>query len=120
MRKCSNARTTPRASAPSIWPATGATEKRKGVVMTLNAFTATKAASKLLFVLLTSAALTTVCCAQQTQIQRGEYLARAGDCVSCHTAKNGAPYSGGLRMDTPFGYLLSPNITPDRETGIGA
>ena len=57
--------------------------------------------------------------AQQTQVQRGEYLARAGDCVSRHTAKGGAAYAGGLRMDTPFGYLLSPNITPDAETGIG-
>ena len=57
--------------------------------------------------------------AQQTQVQRGEYLARAGDCVSCHTTKGGAAYAGGLRMDTPFGYLLSPNITPDAETGIG-
>ena len=57
--------------------------------------------------------------AQQTQVQRGEYLARAGDCISCHTAKGGAPYAGGLRMDTPFGYLLAPNITPDAETGIG-
>ena len=57
--------------------------------------------------------------AQQTQVQRGEYLARAGDCVSCHTAKGGAPFAGGLRLDTPFGYMLSPNITPDPETGIG-
>ena len=53
------------------------------------------------------------------EIQRGEYLARAGDCISCHTAKGGAPYAGGLRMDTPFGYLLTPNITPDPATGIG-
>ncbi len=44
--------------------------------------------------------------AQQTQVQRGEYLARAGDCISCHTAKGGAPYAGGLRLDTPFGYML--------------
>ncbi len=57
--------------------------------------------------------------AQQTAVQRGEYLARAGDCVSCHTANGGAPYSGGLRLDTPFGYMLAPNITPDAETGIG-
>ena len=53
------------------------------------------------------------------QTQQGEYLARAGDCVSCHTAQGGAPYAGGLRMDTPFGYLLSPNLTSDPETGIG-
>src|SRR5450631_699094 len=57
--------------------------------------------------------------AQQTQVQRGEYLARAGDCISCHTAAGGAPYAGGLRLDTPFGYMLSPNITPDPATGIG-
>ena len=57
--------------------------------------------------------------AQQTLIQRGEYLARAGDCVSCHTAPGGAPFAGGLRLDTPFGYMLSPNITPDAEAGIG-
>jgi mono/diheme cytochrome c family protein len=57
--------------------------------------------------------------AQQTPVQRGEYLARAGDCVSCHTAAGGAPFAGGLRLDTPFGYMLAPNITPDPETGIG-
>jgi len=57
--------------------------------------------------------------AQATQVQRGEYLARAGDCISCHTAKGGAPFAGGLRLDTPFGYMLAPNITPDPETGIG-
>ena len=34
--------------------------------------------------------------AQQTAVQRGEYLARAGDCVSCHTAQGGAPFAGGL------------------------
>ncbi len=53
-------------------------------------------------------------------VQRGEYLARAGDCISCHTAKGGAAYAGGLRMDTPFGALATPNITPDVATGIGA
>lgn len=52
-------------------------------------------------------------------VQRGAYLARAGDCISCHTAVGGAPYAGGLRLDTPFGYLLAPNITPDAATGIG-
>ena len=63
--------------------------------------------------------LATAAAAQETQVKRGEYLARAGDCVSCHTAKSGAPYAGGLRMDTPFGYLLTPNITPEPATGIG-
>ena len=57
--------------------------------------------------------------AQQRVIERGKYLSRAGDCVSCHTAKGGARLAGGRRIDTPFGYMLSPNITPDRDTGIG-
>jgi mono/diheme cytochrome c family protein len=52
-------------------------------------------------------------------VQRGEYLARAGDCISCHTATGGAPFAGGYRIDTPFGALLAPNITPDNDTGIG-
>jgi len=52
-------------------------------------------------------------------VKRGEYLARAGDCVACHTAPGGEPLAGGLKMDTPFGPIYTPNITPDRETGIG-
>ena len=56
----------------------------------------------------------------QTQLQKGEYLARAGDCISCHQAPGGKPFAGGLRIDTPFGYMLSPNITPDVKTGIGS
>ena len=50
---------------------------------------------------------------------RGEYLARAGDCVACHTEPNGRPFAGGRAMPTPFGNLYVPNITPDDETGIG-
>jgi mono/diheme cytochrome c family protein len=57
--------------------------------------------------------------AQPTQVQRGEYLARAGDCISCHTASGGQALAGGGRLNTPFGYMLTPNITPDAATGIG-
>ncbi|HEX3504823.1 MAG TPA: cytochrome c, partial [Xanthobacteraceae bacterium] len=53
------------------------------------------------------------------QIKEGEYLARAGDCVACHTAPTGKLFAGGLAMPTPFGTLYSTNITPDPETGIG-
>src|SRR6188472_2769664 len=53
-------------------------------------------------------------------IARGNYLARAADCMPCHTAARDKAYAGGLRMNTPFGVMYSPNITPDRETGIGA
>jgi mono/diheme cytochrome c family protein len=57
--------------------------------------------------------------ADADQIARGKYLADAGDCVACHTRKDGEPFAGGLYLNTPFGQLASPNITPDKETGIG-
>ncbi len=52
-------------------------------------------------------------------VRQGEYLARAGDCVACHTARDGKPFAGGLPMETPIGAVYSTNITPDRKTGIG-
>lgn len=52
-------------------------------------------------------------------IERGRQLAAAGDCVVCHTAPGGAPNAGGLAMDTPFGQVVTTNITPDAQTGIG-
>lgn len=51
--------------------------------------------------------------------QRGEYLATAGNCVSCHTTDGGSPFAGGLAFETPFGTIYSTNITPDPEAGIG-
>lgn len=54
------------------------------------------------------------------QIQRGKYLATAGDCTACHTQSADKPFAGGKAIVTPFGVLLSANITPDRGTGIGA
>jgi mono/diheme cytochrome c family protein len=54
-------------------------------------------------------------------IERGRYLAHVADCGSCHTIPGSDhPFSGGRPIETPFGTLLSPNITPDRDTGIGA
>ena len=53
------------------------------------------------------------------QLQRGAYLARAGDCMACHTARGGEPYAGGRGIATPFGEVVAPNITPDAQTGIG-
>ena len=53
-------------------------------------------------------------------IQRGKYLTTMGDCVACHTAEGGAAFAGGRTIETPFGNLVSPNITPDVATGIGA
>jgi mono/diheme cytochrome c family protein len=55
-------------------------------------------------------------------IARGRYLATLGDCEACHTdrSRNGAPYAGGVAVETPFGNIVAPNITPDRTTGVGA
>jgi mono/diheme cytochrome c family protein len=52
-------------------------------------------------------------------VERGRYLAVAGNCVSCHTREGGKPFAGGLAFETPFGTLYSTNITPDRAVGIG-
>jgi mono/diheme cytochrome c family protein len=51
--------------------------------------------------------------------ERGRYLAIAGNCIACHTARGGADYAGGRAVDTPFGTLYATNLTPDDETGIG-
>jgi mono/diheme cytochrome c family protein len=52
-------------------------------------------------------------------VARGEYLARAGDCIACHTAPEGKIFAGGRPMATPFGTLFTSNVTPDPDTGIG-
>jgi mono/diheme cytochrome c family protein len=52
------------------------------------------------------------------QLVRGEYLARAGNCIGCHTARGGQPYAGGRPISTPFGTIYASNLTPD-ETGLG-
>ena len=57
--------------------------------------------------------------AAKSQVEHGAYLVRAGDCVSCHTAPGGKPFAGGLATNTGFGIVYSPNLTPDKETGIG-
>jgi mono/diheme cytochrome c family protein len=53
-------------------------------------------------------------------VKRGEYLVHAADCQACHTAPGGAPFAGGFAFNMPFGTIYSTNITPDKETGIGA
>ncbi|SIT40789.1 Gluconate 2-dehydrogenase cytochrome c subunit [Paraburkholderia piptadeniae] len=58
--------------------------------------------------------------AQSKSESKGAYLARAADCVACHSVPNGKPFAGGLKMGTPLGNIFSTNITPDRQTGIGS
>lgn len=64
-------------------------------------------------------ALLTALAGPAIAMERGEYVARIGDCVSCHSAPGGKPYAGGLRMSMPFGAIFTTNITPDKATGIG-
>jgi mono/diheme cytochrome c family protein len=54
------------------------------------------------------------------QIERGRYLALAGNCAGCHTVRGGAAYAGGLGIGTPFGTVYASNLTPDRAHGIGS
>ena len=55
-----------------------------------------------------------------TRVERGRYLATAADCAACHTGSGRKPFAGGVALKTPFGTIVSPNITPDKEAGIGA
>ena len=57
--------------------------------------------------------------ADDNLVKRGEYLARAGDCIACHSAPQGKPFAGGLSIATPLGNIVSTNITPSKTHGIG-
>ena len=65
-------------------------------------------------------AVNTTSAADPVQIERGAYLARAGNCAACHTARGGAAYAGGLGIGTPFGTVFTSNLTPDVQSGIGS
>ena len=53
-------------------------------------------------------------------VARGEYLARVGNCMACHTTQGGAAFAGGRGIETPFGVVHSSNLTPDEAQGIGS
>ena len=55
----------------------------------------------------------------QARLDYGAYLTLAGDCAACHTRPGGEPFAGGLGMQTPFGTIYTPNITPSKDRGIG-
>lgn len=76
--------------------------------------------SRIVTALLLSLVAATGTAATAEQIERGRYLVHAGGCISCHTADrpDAIPLAGGRRLDTPFGTFYSPNLTPDRKTGI--
>ena len=56
----------------------------------------------------------------QALVERGRYLALAGNCAGCHTVRGGAPYAGGLGIGTPFGTIFASNLTPNEKSGIGS
>jgi len=58
--------------------------------------------------------------ATPAQVERGRYLALAGNCAGCHTTRGGSPYAGGLGIETPFGTVYASNLTPDDGAGIGS
>ena len=64
-------------------------------------------------------ATTTAQAFDKATIEKGEYLSRAGDCIACHSIPDGAPFAGGLAIDSPFGKIYSTNITPSKTAGIG-
>jgi mono/diheme cytochrome c family protein len=53
-------------------------------------------------------------------VERGRYLALAGNCAGCHSALGSAPYAGGVGIETPFGTVFASNLTPDPRAGIGS
>jgi mono/diheme cytochrome c family protein len=60
------------------------------------------------------------CAAAESIVERGHYLATAADCAGCHTANPDQPFAGGVVIATPLGTIVTPNITRDAATGIGA
>ena len=63
---------------------------------------------------------TAVAAGDAALVARGEYLVRAGSCAGCHSERGGVAFAGGRAIDTPFGAIYSPNLTPDAATGLGA
>ena len=53
-------------------------------------------------------------------VARGAYLVRAGNCMTCHSERGGAPFAGGRAIETPFGTVFSSNLTPHAAAGIGS
>lgn len=64
-------------------------------------------------------ALNTIKNVAPSEIERGAYLAKVGNCAACHTARGGQAYAGGKAIHTPFGAVYTSNITPDPATGMG-
>jgi len=77
-------------------------------------------AAFLLLMMLAASAAHAAGAPDYASVQAGRSAAMLADCISCHTAPGGKPFAGGLVLETPFGGITAPNITPDNDTGIGS
>lgn len=78
-----------------------------------------KSIARLLAAIGLAACATMSAASAQPTMSQGEYVARASNCVACHSVEGGQAFAGGLKMATPVGAIYATNITPDKETGIG-
>ncbi|MDP3355763.1 MAG: molybdopterin-dependent oxidoreductase [Polaromonas sp.] len=109
--------TAPRLPATAIWPRTlGAWSRAAALVVGVFGLAAALLGWRSAIAPVVSGGATIYTAAT---IERGRQLAALGDCVVCHTAPGGQPNAGGRAMETPFGKVISTNITPDAQTGIG-
>lgn len=97
----------------------GVLRRLKHAPKALAAVTACAAALATAFTPLAARAANASNSADPALVAHGAYLARAGDCIACHSTPGGKPFAGGLKFDTPIGAIYSTNITPDANTGIG-
>lgn len=94
---------------------------RRALTVTLGVFAVVSLAATVWLVLpeLGEQAAETSVTSTPQLIEQGRYLARAGNCMACHTEPGGTPFAGGRRIATPFGDVFTGNLTPDDETGLG-
>ena len=55
--------------------------------------------------------------------ERGKLVFAAGGCASCHMTpgqEDRENLGGGLKLSSPFGAFVAPNISSDKEDGVGA
>ena len=93
---------------------------RKPWAITLLVIAAAVAAAVVIAVHVPDPGISPALAQRQPDATHGQYIATLGDCAACHTKPGGPTLAGGLPLKTPLGTIYTTNITPDRDTGIGA
>jgi mono/diheme cytochrome c family protein len=93
---------------------------RKPWAITLLVIAAAVAAAVVIAVRIPDPGIAPALAQRQGDATHGQYIATLGDCAACHTRPGGKALAGGLALKTPLGTIYTTNITPDRDTGIGA